>query len=697
MYRRGKQVVGQDLRGSINGGLYYDGAMKKWVRALVSVGVSAGIVVLVLCAADTSAGEVLLAVANLGLVTWGLYIAAQLGQGWLRAVRYRLLLGGAGVEPPGAARMFGVALARNMFVDMLPARAGELMYWALLNRGEGVRNEACVSSMTISVLFDFVALALVLAGVLVAPLATAGGRGILVWSMGGVLLVVLVGAVALSIGPAWAAAVFRRLPARWQQWRAVAWVEEFMDKLTDSFRQVGRSGVLWRAAGLSVGIRAVKYLGLLAAFVGVAGILRPALAGLPVWQVLVGLISGEGGAALPVPTFLSMGSYEAAGAGALRLTGVSAADAALVLLGTHVASQVVDYALGGLGLLGLLWGGRKRVAWAAGIALLLLVLAAGGAVKWRAQQKAGAREAPPAGEVLPMEPEARAALERAWGGRTGFIVWSSTMFGNHELVRLDWPSGQITRLTQNGVVDSTPKISPDGRQVVFARSRREWVSCRNFTDWDIWVLDLASGKEHRVAEFGVEPSWTGDGRAVVFQRGGQSVLQVDLQTGKEAVLLAPQGKLQWTGPSMDPRGGRVAVTVRGGRRGTSLFSVPDGHETRVAGGCQLAFVPGGEWLVLVEDGGRLKNRICRVDRDGRNVQTLLDMPGEWSHEYFPRVSNDGGLLVFGASRGDHEHDTADYEIFLWPLGALPEQAARVSFHTGNDQWPDIWVQPAAQP
>ena len=72
MYRRGKQVVGQDLRGSINGGLYYDGAMKKWVRALVSVGVSAGIVILVLRAAGTSAGEVLLAVANPGLVTWGL-------------------------------------------------------------------------------------------------------------------------------------------------------------------------------------------------------------------------------------------------------------------------------------------------------------------------------------------------------------------------------------------------------------------------------------------------------------------------------------------------------------------------------------------------------------------------------------------------------------------------------------------------
>ena len=82
-----------------------------------------------------------------------------------------------------------------------------------------------------------------------------------------------------------------------------------------------------------------------------------------------------------------------------------------------------------------------------------------------------------------------------------------------------------------------------------------------------------------------------------------------------------------------------------------------------------------------------------MDRAGRNAAPLLDMPGEWSHEYFPRVSNDGALLAFGASRGDHEHDVADYEIFLWRIGTPPEQAARVSFHTGNDQWPDVWVAP----
>ena len=72
---------------------------------------------------------------------------------------------------------------------------------------------------------------------------------------------------------------------------------------------VGGSGsgksVLMRSILLSVGIRAVKYAGMGVAFYGVARGLRPALAALPVWQVLVGLISGEGGAALPVPTTIA--------------------------------------------------------------------------------------------------------------------------------------------------------------------------------------------------------------------------------------------------------------------------------------------------------------------------------------------------------------------------------------------------------
>ena len=679
--------------------------MKRALRFGLSLAISAGILGLVFREAGASAGEVLQALGTMGLGVWALYAAAQLLQGWLRAVRYRGLLAGAGASPlPGRARMFGVTLARNMFVDMLPARVGELAYWALLNRGEGVKSADCVASMTISILFDFLALAAVLACAVSVPVLETGGRMALLWGAAAVLAGVAAGAVALFRGPRWAAGLTRRMPggARWWRW-LLSGMEKFMNQLSESFGQVRSAGVLWKTAALSVGIRAVKYFGLAAAFYGVARTLRPALADLSVWQTLVGLISGEGGAALPLPTFLSLGSYEAAGAGAMRLAGVPGADAAIVLLGTHVASQMVDYSLGGLGLLGLLWGrrgapaapraGRAKAIGLAGFGLLLALAFLGGALGWRAHRKAGAQEAPGAGEILKMGAADQAALAAAWKDQRGFVVWSSTMYGQHDLVRMDWPSGRLTRLTKHPHVDRSPKISPDGAHVAFARSRMEWTSFRDNDEWDVWLLDLESGRERLLSERGAEPCWTGDGKAVVFQRGGRELIQADAETGAETVLLGKREGRIWTGPSLDPRGGRVAVTVRGGKRSTSLFALPDGTETRVAGGCQLAFVPDGQWLVLVEDGGRMKNRICRVDRNGQHLETLLDMPGEWSHEYFPRVSNDGALLVFGASQGGHEHDVADYEIFLWRLGDLPERAARVSFHAGNDQWPDVRVQP----
>jgi hypothetical protein len=50
-------------------------------------------------------------------------------------------------------------------------------------------------------------------------------------------------------------------------------------------------------------------------------------------------------------------------------------------------------------------------------------------------------------------------------------------------------------------------------------------------------------------------------------------------------------------------------------------------------------------------------------------------------------------MVLGASAGGHEHDTADYEIFLWKTGAPAAAAARLTFHTGNDCWPDVWLEP----
>ena len=65
---------------------------------------------------------------------------------------------------------------------------------------------------------------------------------------------------------------------------------------------------------------------------------------------------------------------------------------------------------------------------------------------------------------------------------------------------------------------------------------------------------------------------------------------------------------------------------------------------------------------------------------GRPGELFMDLPGSYSHEYFPRVSNDGRWLVWGAAAKGHEHDRADYEIFVWQIGRPTSEAVRLTHH-----------------
>ena len=70
----------------------------------------------------------------------------------------------------------------------------------------------------------------------------------------------------------------------------------------------------------------------------------------------------------------------------------------------------------------------------------------------------------------------------------------------------------------------------------------------------------------------------------------------------------------------------------------------------------------------------------------------MDLPGRYSHEYFPRLSSDGKWLVWAATAEGHEPDVVDYEIFLWKVGTSFSQAVRLTYNPANDNWPDIYVQ-----
>jgi len=335
-------------------------------------------------------------------------------------------------------------------------------------------------------------------------------------------------------------------------------------------------------------------------------------------------------------------------------------------------------------------------------ALLALLLVLGGFFLVREQESA----VPRAFASMPSErfvketgTAGRKELLAAVKDREAIVVWSSNRSGNHDIFLLALPDFELVRLTEHPHVDCFPRISPDGTEIVFARSQAPNVSQRNKIAWDVHVFDLLSGRGTLVARDGNTPTWSADGRKIFFLRNAVEFVELNLDTGEESVLFrSGEGQIPsdvtLSYPDFNTEERELAVTLRGGQRMTAILG-SGGTFVRVGGGCTLSWAPDRSYLYLVSGyGGRQKNAFHKYDRQTRQSNPWLDLPGDLSHEYFPRVSNDGQYLVFGASAGGHELDIADYEIFLWKIGTPQEDAVRVTFNSANDCWPDMYVQPA---
>jgi Tol biopolymer transport system component len=295
-------------------------------------------------------------------------------------------------------------------------------------------------------------------------------------------------------------------------------------------------------------------------------------------------------------------------------------------------------------------------------------------------------------------------------GRTldALVVWSSNRSGNHELYLLDLRGRAVRQLTHDPHVDFFPRFSPDGRRVLFLRSQREWVSFREEGAWDVMLVNIDGTGEERLVRGGYHPTWADQGAAVVFERGPQ-LWRLDLTTRAQQLVL--DGARDFPGVDeigdfeLSHDGQRLAFGLRGrfdgafGLRGSFSGAVTLDLASRQLSvltreqACQTTWAPDDRRVLLVETGGAGGTRVMASSPDGSDRRVLMDLPGAYSHEYFPKLSSDGRWLVWGAAAEGHEHDRADYEIFVWEVGVPWERAVRLTHHPGNDQWPDLWVRP----
>jgi len=324
--------------------------------------------------------------------------------------------------------------------------------------------------------------------------------------------------------------------------------------------------------------------------------------------------------------------------------------------------------------------------------------------------------APPTGsEEKPSDEEAE-AMKTIGNKVTGMIVWSSSRVGNHDLFTMHTDGSHVKAITSGENVDWFPRFSPDGSRILFCRSKKGWVSERdanNSDKWDLFTIKPDGADAKKVVEGASWGSWIGP-EEIVYVRGTK-VLKAKLPVGAdeatdETELMDSQGVEALDGaqlqqPEMSHDGKYIAITLRGSKRETGIWDIEKKKWRQTGLGCQINWTPDGASIYWVNPTGNGGSEVFKMPiKNGKppkdfaeDAMRFMDVPGRRSHEYFPQLSSDGQWMVWGVTQRGHDHDIADYEIYLWHVGDKPEGAVRLTYHSGNDRWPDIFIPGSSAP
>ena len=110
----------------------------------------------------------------------------------------------------------------------------------------------------------------------------------------------------------------------------------------------------------------------------------------------------------------------------------------------------------------------------------------------------------------------------AWSPDSQEFAFSREEAGIRSIFRKNIASGEERRSTRGDYDDIQPAWSPEGKTIVFVRSRRPKVKLEpgdvfgSFVDGDIWAADLAAQKETRLVENAFNPDYSPDGKRIAF-------------------------------------------------------------------------------------------------------------------------------------------------------------------------------------
>jgi eukaryotic-like serine/threonine-protein kinase len=206
--------------------------------------------------------------------------------------------------------------------------------------------------------------------------------------------------------------------------------------------------------------------------------------------------------------------------------------------------------------------------------------------------------------------------------RGGTVVYrpAPDMSGG-ELVTVN-RSGLAVRIPAAAGAYRAPRFSPEGRRLVFTILRGDGTN-----NGDVWTYDFESERLNRLTfdGFAISPSWTSDGRAVLFTRREPEKqvsvyrVQADGSATAQPYFTSPAGNPYETVFTPDGRNVVFRVDTRTNRRDVLIAPIDSPTVARALLGSpfdenMLAVSPDGRWLAYVSDAsGRQEVYLRRID------------------------------------------------------------------------------------
>jgi len=325
--------------------------LRVWGAWLGSLAVTVGLFAWLLADTDVAGLAALARQAGPGpLVAFAALMAASI---LVRAARFRVLLG----PTVPLSLLAGITMVRNLFVDLLPARAGELSFVYLLTTRAARPVEEALATIVLCVLLDVIALApLLLLAVLAIGGAVASMKVLVVGSIALAALAYLALRLAAPVSLRAARLAERRAPGR------IARLAPRLRLLADSLATARTSRRLLPAFVLSVLLRVCKYGSVYCLMLAVLTPLGYTVSRLAVVPVFVAAVSAEIAAALPLHGLGGFGTYETAWTLTFSRLGFPRDHAIASGVLGHLFGQLAEYIVGAVALVWIMRPAARRAA-----------------------------------------------------------------------------------------------------------------------------------------------------------------------------------------------------------------------------------------------------------------------------------------------------------------------------------------------